>query len=124
MSTEWTAIVRGAFQEGWTQADQAEKDEVFRYWVDVHEKWAEMDVRMLATLDDELAMSGLPGARLWNFYEVYKIPRLDIVKEMLDMYRYPPEGEIRLDKYFRFEVVVGRPIRSLERKMGLLPPQD
>ncbi len=114
---KWTMIVRGAFQEGWTLAPQEEKDEVFDYWTDLSTKWVEMGAELVATLDDELAMTGQPGLRQWNFYKIYRIPSLDMIKPMLDMYRYPPEGEIRLDKYFRFEVVVGKPIGGVERKV-------
>ena len=114
---QWNMIVRGAFQEGWTLAPQEEKDEVYAYWISLSDKWAELGAELVTTLDDELAMVGQPGTRNWNFYMIYRIPSTDIVKPLLDLYRYPPEGEIRLDRYFRFEVVVGRPIGSLERKI-------
>ena len=112
----WRAIVRGAFLTGWTDAPQTEKDSVFKEYLDIHQRWvSEFGVKFITSLDDELMMVGSPGGRMWNFYEVYEIPDPAIVKKMLDLFRYPPDGHMRLDKYFRLEVVVGHPIGSLER---------
>lgn len=112
-------ILRGAFVPGWTQCDQEEKDRVFQYWINVHKKWEQMGARLIATLDDEISMAGSPGQRMWNFYEIYEIPDLDIVKKMLDYFRIEDPEEIRLDKYFRVEAVTGYPIGSLERAMNM-----
>jgi hypothetical protein len=112
----WRAIVRGAFLVGWTEAAQDEKDRVFKEYLDIHQLWvSDLDVKFIASLDDELMMVGSPGGRMWNFYEVYEIPAPATVKKMLDYLRYPADGHLRLDKYFRLEVVVGHPIGSLER---------
>jgi hypothetical protein len=75
-------------------------------------------VKFIATLDNELLVVGPPGTREANFYEVYEVPDPAVVKKMLDAYRYPKEGRLRLDKYFRFEAVIGHPIGSLERAMA------
>ncbi len=112
-------ILRGAFVDGWTQCDQEEKNRVFNYWVGIHKKWEEMGAELITTLDDEVSMAGSPGLRMWNFYEIYEIPNLEIVKKMLDHFRIEDPEEIRLDKYFRIEAVTGFPIGSLERAMGI-----
>jgi hypothetical protein len=112
-------IMRGAFLVGWTEAPQEEKDRVFKEYLEIHRRWVrEYGVKFVASLDDEMMMVGSPGARLWNFYEIYEIPEFETLKKMMDSYRYPGTGRLRLDKYFRFEVVIGHPIGSLERALA------
>lgn len=114
----WRMIVRGAFQDGWSLASQEEKNGVFRRWIDVHKEWQTMGCRLIVTVDDELNMVGQPGARLWNFYHIWEIPDPGIVYDLLNLFRSERPGEIRLDRYFRLETVVGKPIVGLERGLG------
>lgn len=114
----WRMIVRGAFQDAWSTATQAEKDDVFHAWIDIHREWQELGCRLVGTLDDELSMVGQPGARLWNFYSLWEIPSPGITLQLLNPFRTEEPGRIRLDRYFRFELVVGPPIVSMERALG------
>ena len=114
----WRMIVRGAFQDAWSTATQAEKDEVFHTWIDIHKRWQAEGCRLVATLDDELNMVGQPGGRLWNFYSVWEIPDPTMTKRLLDPFRTEDPSVIRLDRFFRFELVVGNPISSMERALG------
>lgn len=114
----WRMIVRGAFQDGWSLASQEEKNQVFRQWIEAHKRWQAMGCRLIVTVDDELNMVGQPGARLWNFYSIWEIPDPGIVYDLLNLFRSEQAGEIRLDRYFRLETVVGKPILGLERGLG------
>lgn len=116
--TVWRMIVRGAFQDPWSTATQQEKNDVFEAWIAIHREWQERGCRLVATLDDEVSMVGQPGARLWNFYSIWEIPSPELTKELLDPFRTEDPGSIRLDRYFRFELVVGGPITSMERALG------
>lgn len=111
----WRMIVRGGFQDAWSVAPQSEKNEVFAKWIAVQREWLGLGCRLIATLDDELNMVGQPRGRLWNFYSLWEIPDPGIVYDLLNPFRTEAEGEIRLDKYFSIETVVGKPIMSLER---------
>lgn len=113
----WRMIVRGAFQDGWSLADQDEKNQVFREWVAIHKEWQSLGCRLIVTLDDELSMVGQPGGRLWNFYSVWEVPDPSIVYDLLNFFRTEEPGRLRLDKYFRFETVVGKPIVSMEKAL-------
>jgi len=113
----WRLIVRGAFQDGWSLADQAEKDQVFKEWIEIHKEWQALGCRLIATVDDELSMVGQPGGRLWNFYSLWEIPEPGIVYDLLNFLRTEQPGKLRLDKYFRFETLVGKPIVSLEKAL-------
>ncbi|MDQ7859528.1 MAG: hypothetical protein QN174_10325 [Armatimonadota bacterium] len=118
----WRMIVRGAFQDGWSLATQEEKNRAFQHWIEVHRRWQAMGCRLIVTVDDELNMVGQPGARLWNFYSIWEIPGPDIVYDLLNLFRSEEPGEVRLDRYFRLETVVGKPILGLERGLGGLQP--
>lgn len=110
-------IVRGAFQDGWSLADQAEKNQVFQEWITIHKEWQALGCRLIATMDDELSMAGQPGGRLWNFYSLWEIPEPGIVYDLLNFFRTEEPGKLRLDKYFRFETLVGKPIVSMEKAL-------
>ncbi len=81
-----------------------------------------MGCRLIVTIDDELNMAGPPGARLWNFYSVWEIPDPGLVYDLLNLFRSERPDEIRLDRYFRVETVVGKPIVGLERNLGRPQP--
>jgi hypothetical protein len=114
----WRMLVRGAFQDPWSVATQEEKDKVFDEWIAIHREWQERGCRLIATIDDELNMVGQPGSRLWNFYSLWEIPDPAITLELLNPFRTEDPERVRLDRYFRFELVVGKPIVSLERVLG------
>jgi len=116
-------IVRGAFQDGWLMANQDEKNTVFRAWIEIHHEWEKLGCRLITTLDDELSMVGQPGARLWNFYSIWEVPEPGAVYDLLNFFRVEAPDKIRMDKYFRFETVVGKPILSMERAL-LHPAPD
>lgn len=117
----WRMIARGAFQDGWSLADQEEKNYAFRALKEVFSRWGEMDCRLVATLDDELSMIGQPGARLWNFYTIWEIPDPATAYELLNLFRVENQDHRRLDRYFRIELVVGKPILGVESAVGLSP---
>lgn len=117
-NSPWRMIVRGAFQDPWSTATQEEKNDVFREWIAIHRDWQDRGCRLIATLDDELSMVGQPGGRLWNFYSLWEIPDPAITLELLNHFRTEDPDRVRLDRYFRFELVVGKPVTSLEAALG------
>jgi hypothetical protein len=117
-------IVRGAFQDAWSTADQDEKNRVFQALKDAYRAWTELGCTLVVTLDDELSMVGQPGSRLWNFYSVWEIPDPAVVYELMNLFRIEDPSVIRLDRYFRLETVVGKPIVGIERVVGLTPATE
>ena len=117
-NSPWRMIVRGAFQDPWSTATQDEKDKVFHEWIEIHREWQSLGCRLIATVDDELNMVGQPGARLWNFYSIWEIPEPAITLQLLNPFRTEDPNRVRLDRYLRLELVVGKPITSLERELG------
>lgn len=120
----WRMIVRGAFQDAWSVADQGEKNEVFAALKAAYGEWIDLGCTLVATLDDELSMVGQPGARIWNFYSIWEIPDPAIVYELMNVFRVEDPEVIRLDRYFKLETVVGKPIVGIEHAVGLTPARE
>ena len=111
----WRMLLKGAFEDGWLMSEQDEKDRVFRYWIDCLRKWTDHGAAFISSLDSEMLHVGEAVNGAWNFYLVFQIPEPGVAKELLDYFRYPKDGGPRLDKYFRFEAVVGHPVGSVDR---------
>ena len=114
----WRMLVRGTFQEGWFAATQDEKNVVFKEWIEAHRRWTDSGCRFLATLDDELNIVGAAGSDRSNFYSFWEIPSPDVTYDLLNEFRAQDPDRLRIDKYFRLETVVGKPILGLERGLG------
>jgi len=110
-------ILRGAVSDAWNNGQPDEKKQVFEKWMRIHDKWAALGADLVGTLDDVMSMCGLPSLRLWNFYEIYEIPSADTVQQMLNLMREAgPEG-VRVDRYFRYEAVVGPRVAAVEERL-------
>jgi len=122
----WRVLLRAGVIEGWTQATSEERrDLVMPEYYEMHRKWAEMEgVKMIATIDDHLTQAGTPGARHYGWYELYEIDELSSVGEMLNMIRRSQLGKVRLDKYMRYDALIGTPQIEAEQAFGLLPKPD
>jgi len=116
----WRVLLRGAVIEGWTQATSEERrDLVMPEYREIHRKWREMGVKIVGTIDDNLTQAGTPGERCYGWYELYEINELPLLGEMLDLIRHSQLGKIRLDKYMRYDALVGTPQISAEQAFGL-----
>jgi hypothetical protein len=113
-SEPWVMLLKGAFQDGWLLCGQAEKDRVFDYWISCLSHWPERGVHFICSLDSEMLHVGEAVDGSWNFYVVFEVPGPEVCRELLDFFRYPKDDGPRLDKYFRFEVVLGNPISSVD----------
>lgn len=117
----YRVLFKGGFLPAWATADQEEKDRVTGLWVDAHRTWTTMGARLVTTLDDTILRCGLPGGtKPWTFYEVWEVERIELIKEMLDLFRPQTPGSTRIDRYFRIEAIVGTPIPPVERAAGHL----
>lgn len=117
----WRVLLRAGVIEGWTQGTSEERrDLVFPEYNEVHRKWKEMGVRMIGTLDDRLTQVGTPS-RQFGWYELYEVDDLATVGKMLDLLRHSQLGKVRLDKYMRYDALIGTPQIEAEQVFGLLP---
>ena len=93
-------------------------------YYEVHRLWKEMGVKMIGTIDDHLTQAGTPGSRHYGWYELYEINELSTVGKMLDLIRHSQLGKVRLDKYMRYDALIGTPQISAEQAFGLLPEKE
>lgn len=117
--TYWRMLLMGAFQDGWLLADQEEKDRIFAHWIEMQKNWSKHGCRYVCAVDNELLLVGEAPAGNWNFFEVWEIPEPSVAKDLLDYFRYPKDGGPRLDRYFRFQAVIGNPIESIDETLAL-----
>ena len=111
----YRVLLKGGFLPMWAAAEQDEKDRVTDVWIDAHRQWAAMGATLVTTLDDTILRAGLPGGtKPWTFYEVWEVDRIELIKEMLDLFRPQHPGATRVDRYFRVEAIVGTPIPPIE----------
>jgi hypothetical protein len=75
--------------------------------------WEELGARVVASFCDDVLQVGpvVPGA--WAWYLIYDVDDHETAAKMLDAVRRDRDG-IRLDKYVRFELRLGRPFFARE----------
>jgi len=118
----WRVLLRAGVIEGWTQGTSEERRElIMPEYYEVHRQWKAMGVKMIGTIDDHLTQAGTPGSRHYGWYELYEIDELSTVGKMLDLIRHSQLGKVRLDKYMRYDALIGTPQISAEQAFGLLP---
>lgn len=119
----WRMLLRAGVIEGWTQGTSEERRTlIMPEYNEVHRLWSEMKgVRMIGTIDDHLTQAGTPGSRHYGWYELYEIDDLATVGKMLDLIRRSQLGKVRLDKYMRYDALIGTPQVQAEQVFGLLP---
>lgn len=118
----WRVLLRAGVIEGWTQGTSEERrDLIMPEYYEVHRLWKEMGVKMIGTIDDHLTQAGTPGSRHYGWYELYEVNELSTVGKMLDLIRSSQLGKVRLDKYMRYDALIGTPQISAEQAFGLLP---
>jgi hypothetical protein len=122
----WRVLLRAGVIEGWTQGESEERrDLIMPEYNEVHRKWKEMEgVKMIGTIDDHLTQAGTPGSRHYGWYELYEIDKLSTVGKMLNLIRRSQLGKVRLDKYMRYDALIGTPQIEAEQVFGLLPTKD
>jgi hypothetical protein len=118
----WRVLLQAGVIEGWTQGSSEDRGKlIMPEYNEVHRLWSEMPgVRMIATIDDHLTQAGTPGERNYGWYELYEICELATVGKMLQLIRRSALGKVRLDKYMRYDALVGTPQVEAEQVFGIL----
>jgi hypothetical protein len=108
------AVFLGAMTSAWySAADDDRQQRILPRFKQLVEEWKEIGAKVLATMDDDLLMVGEPRSTGSTFYVMVEIERLEDAVEMIQRIRETVDG-VRMDKYVRFEVRVGRPFFLLE----------
>jgi hypothetical protein len=118
----WRVLLRAGVIEGWTQTSPEYRQEVIMpEYNEVHRLWKEMDIKMIGTIDDYLTQAGTPGSRHYGWYELYEVNELSTVGKMLDLIRHSQLGKVHLDKYMRYDALIGTPQTEAEQVFEFMP---
>lgn len=108
-------LVLGGGLPAYFDADEDEKQNTFlpRFRA-VLAEWEALGARVVASFCDDVLQVGpvVPGA--WAWYLLYDVDDFELAGQLLEAVRSPDEDGIRLDKYVRFEVRLGRPFFARE----------
>jgi len=109
-------VILGAATEGWYQASAEDRrDRILPRIKAMFDEWRGMGAKVLATVDDDLFMTGQPTGTGWSWYLVLDVPDADTVAAMIDAARIEVGG-VRLDRVIRLEARIGRPFFLLEQQ--------
>ena len=90
----WRLMVRGAFQDGWCQATDEVRQQVFLEWIEAHKQWQAVGCRLIVTVDDEANMTGTPGGAALEFLQYLGNPGpANSLRSAQDHARHPTERD-------------------------------
>lgn len=107
-------LVLGGGLPAYFEASEAEKRDVFlpRFKA-VLAEWEGLGARAVASFCDDVLQVGPAEPGAWAWYLIFEVDDLDTPKAMIDLVRRDVDG-VRLDRYVRFEVRIGRPFWARE----------
>jgi hypothetical protein len=111
----YRVMLFAAAAQGWYQAaDDAERERILGGLGAFFDEWEERGARLLYSFDDDYFVTGQPSSLDYSIYVQYEVDSLDVVAAMIQRVREEVDG-IRLDRSFRMEARVGRPLFLLDR---------
>ncbi|MDX6410558.1 MAG: hypothetical protein QOE91_74 [Gaiellaceae bacterium] len=111
----YRVMLFAAAAQGWYQAaDDAERKLILKALGAFFDEWEERGARLLYSFDDDYFVTGQPSSLDYAIYVQYEVDSLDVVAGMIQRVREEVDG-IRLDRSFRMEARVGRPLFLLDR---------
>jgi len=107
-------LVLGGGLPAYFDASEDEKRDVFlpRFRALLAE-WEELGARVIASFCDDVLQVGPVTPGTWAWYLIFEVDDLDIPSKMIDRVRAEADG-VRLDRYVRFEIRIGRPFWARE----------
>ena len=107
-------LVLGGGLPAYFDASEDEKRDVFlpRFKALLAE-WEELGARVVASFCDDVLQVGAAAPGSWAWYLIFEVDELDTAAAMIDLVRREQDG-VRLDRYIRLEVRIGRPFWERE----------
>src|SRR2546429_8594451 len=108
-------LVLGGGRPAFFDASAEEKRDVFLpAFRALLAEWERLGARVVASFCDDVHQVGpVPGA--WAWYLIFEVDDLDVGQAMINRVREQVDG-VRLDRYVRFELRVGRPFWAREEQ--------
>ena len=110
----YRVLVLGGGLPAYFEATDQEKQDVFLpAFRRLLARWEELGARVVASFCDDVLQVGPAEPGSWAWYLIFELDDLDTAAELMAAVREPIDG-VRLDRYVRFEVRVGRPFWARE----------
>jgi hypothetical protein len=107
-------LVLGGGQPAYFEASEDEKSQVFLpAFRTMLSDWEDMGARVVASFCDDVLQVGPASPGRWAWYLLFDVEALDVAAAMMERVRAEVAG-VRLDRYVRFEVRIGRPFWARE----------
>jgi hypothetical protein len=107
-------LVLGGGLPAYFEASEEEKSSVFRpAFRAMLADWEARGARVVASFCDDVLQVGPAVPERWAWYLVFDVDDLDVATAMIERVRAKVDG-VRLDRYVRFEVRIGRPFWARE----------
>lgn len=107
-------MIAGAATETFFGAPEEERrDRAMPRFRQILSEWEELGARVVASLCDDVFQVGPAEPPRWAWYLLFDVDELDVAAAMIQATRELVDG-VRGDRYFRFELRVGRPFWARE----------
>ncbi|MFL5927672.1 MAG: hypothetical protein ACJ77E_12135 [Gaiellaceae bacterium] len=114
MHKPYRVMVTGAALESFFGASAEEKSErALPRLRGLLAEWEELGARVVASMCDDVFQVGPTEPPRWAWYLLFDVDDLDVAAAMIQATREEVDG-IRADRYFRFELRIGRPFYARE----------
>jgi hypothetical protein len=114
VSPPYRTIVLAAATDGWYQASDEEREErILPRLAGLLDEWRELGAEFVASVDDDLGTVGQPNALGFSIFIVMETPSLEALAQMMQRLRVTVDG-VRLDRCFRVDARLGRPLFLLD----------
>jgi hypothetical protein len=110
----YRVMLFAAAAHGWYQAAEPERERILARLGAFFDEWQAAGARLLYSFDDDYFVTGQPSSLDYSIYVQYEVDSLDVIAAMIQRVREEVDG-IRLDRSFRMEARVGRPLFLLDR---------
>jgi hypothetical protein len=107
-------LVLGGGLPAYFEASEEEKRDVFLpRFKGLLAEWEELGARVVASFCDDVLQVGPAEPGAWAWYLIFEVDDLETARAMIDLVRRDADG-VRVDRYVRFEVRIGRPFWARE----------
>jgi hypothetical protein len=107
-------MIRGSATNMFFGAPEAEKEErAMPRFRQILTEWEELGARVVASMCDDVFQVGVANRSRWAWYLLFDLDDLDTAAAMIQATREVVDG-VRGDRYFRFELTIGRPFWARE----------